>query len=182
MTLKGPSLSVAFLAALDELPLPATRDELYEVMRVVDGTEFEEKLAAALEIIGTIREEKPPVERQPGTLELGIGRWQFSALDAAMRSLRFIAAEAAALAAAGVSHATVLLAVVNLILASPELLAVEKLSDEELKILLELKTRGPRSVADLENETKVADIPSVLDQLSGKSLISEQQGMYRARF
>jgi hypothetical protein len=182
MELEGPSLSIALLAALDEAPLPTSRDELYTLTRT-EAAALEGRVETALRAMGTLVVEKQPVEDRPSALELRIGRWQFSAQDATIRTLRFIGAEAAALIAAGLSTPTVLVAVVGLILALPDLLAAQKLSDEELKLVLALEARGPSTSADLASiiRVPVAQIQAVLDRLANKSVVSEDQGTYATR-
>lgn len=183
VTLKGPSLSVAFLAGLDEASLLITRSELYAVIRVGE-TEFEDQFTAALRTMGTLVEEKPPVENKSGLMELRIGQWHFSVRDATLRTLRLLAAQAAALIAAGVSMPAVVVAVISLIVAFPDLLASNKLSVEELNVVLALKAKGSCSTADLATELNVplTRIEAILARLADKKVVSERQGIYAVRW
>jgi len=183
VTLKGPSLSVAFLAGLDEASLLIARSELYAVMRV-DETEFEDQFTAALRTMGTLVEEKPPVENKSGLMELRIGQWHFSVRDATLRTLRLLAAQAAALVAAGVSMPAVVVAVISLIVAFPDLLASNKLSVEELNVVLVLEAKGSCSTADLATELNVplTRIEAILARLADKKVVSERQGIYAVRW
>jgi hypothetical protein len=183
VTLKGPSLSVAFLASLNEASLLVTRRDLYAVAQV-NETELEDQLTAALRTIGTLVEEKPPAENKAGLLELRIGQWHLSVRDAAMRTLRLVAAQAAALVAAGMSGPTVAVAVISLVVALPDLLAANKLSVEELDAVLVLEAKGPCSTADLAAALNmpVARIQAILVRLVDKKVISGRQGTYAVRW